>query len=1068
MSGDVKNIRLKLIIALIFPALALLYFSMGHIEDKFTLYENSRTLERVTTYVEYAATLAKELQKERGLSIAALSGEHTPFFRKTLLRQRKETDEAYRNFSRFLWKEERWKGEKFIKNFLSLYAEIPEYRQKVDKRALPTMEVFHFYSMLVDRLLETTEALNEKFINDTFARTIKNFESLLYLIEISGKERALISALLESGQGDPHIESQLLRFESDYEKLLRRFRQNATVHTLQIYHRYLTPQFEKGYRSIRRQIIFARRYDLLDSRKWWELSTRYINSLYRIDFALLEHLNELKEFQKNEAIRTLWISVVLWLLFLAFLYGLMLYILRILKGFGNTIHQREEETRLYKALAEFSEYLVFHRNEMILLNSLNTLLYQTGKFRYLWIGRFEGKGEIVPLYSENISIASVEQELHSNRAGQERFIHALAQVRREKHPLHLRTEHLRSVLFEQVAEVGLFPILRNRESAYVLVVTLPTGDTFDTTLLDLIQKMCNSLSGTLELIEVEKQERRLKEELRVAATAFNAHEAITITDSDGTILQVNDAFTQITGYTAEEAIGNNPNILKSGKHDKEFYVQMWDSIRKEGFWKGEIYNRRKNGEIYPEMLSISAVKDQEGKITHYVAHFFDITEIKNAQHDAEYRAQHDALTELYNRQKLTDELERIYQQALQTRQYNAFLYLDVDNFKHINDYYNHEMGDKVLIEISRRLQQVVHGEDLLARIAGDEFALILCCLGSDRHIATKKITIVVEKIRNLFREPLRIDDDVTFEISFSIGIKLFPDSEKEWKEVMINADVAMYHAKKSGKNRYNFFDENLDMESKRFLKLKNEFSQAIRARELVMHYQPRIDVASGEVVGMEALVRWQHPERGLIYPDEFLFVAQGNTLGYELDEYVLKEVCRQIEEWRARYPDFASKVSVNISGEQFNSRSHIEGTLEFLRRKRSIAPLLEFEIVEDALLKDLEHTIAVIRSFKELGVSFGMDDFGTGYSSIEYLKRLPVDVVKIDRTFILDLFENRNDEVVKLIIKTAEIFGMSTVAEGVENLQALEYLRSIGCTYYQGYYFSPPVPPKEMEGYFPQ
>jgi diguanylate cyclase (GGDEF)-like protein/PAS domain S-box-containing protein len=1015
--------------------------------------------------VEYAATLAREIQKERGLSIAALSGENSPFFRKTLLQQRKETDEAYGKFSRFLWKQEQWKGEKSIKGFLSLYAEISEYRRKVDDRALPAMEIFHFYSKLVDRLLETTEALGEKFINDTFARTIKNFENLLYLIEISGKERALISALLESGHGDPHIENQLLGLENDYEELLRRFRQNATVHTLQIYHRHLTPQLEKEYRSTRRQIIFARQYNLVDSRKWWELSTRYINSLYRIDFALLQHLNELKESQKSEAIRTLWISVLLWLLFLGFLYGLLLYILGILEGFGRTIERREEETRLYKALAEFSEYLVFHRNEVILLNSLNTLLYQTGRFRYLWIGRFEGE-EAVPLYSENISIASVEEELHSIPGGEERFVHALEQIRREKHPIHFSTEHLESVLFEQVEEVGLFPILRSRECAYVLVVTLPAGVTFDTTLLDLIQKMCNSLSGTLELIEVEEQERRLEEELRVAATAFNAHEAITITDSDGTILQVNDAFTQITGYTAEEAIGNNPNILKSGKHDKEFYVRMWDSIRKEGFWKGEIYNRRKNGEIYPEMLSISAVKDQEGKITHYVAHFFDITEIKNAQHDAEYRAQHDALTDLYNRQKLTDELERVYRQAVRTREYSAFLYLDVDNFKHINDYYNHEMGDKVLMEISRRLEQVVHGEDLLARFAGDEFALILCCLGTDRRMATKKITIVVEKIRNLFREPLRIDDDVTFEITFSIGIKLFPDAEKEWKEVMINADVAMYHAKKSGKNRYNFFDENLDMESKRFLKLKNEFSRAIRERELVIYYQPRLEVTGGKTVGMEALVRWQHPERGLIYPDEFLFVAQGNTLGYELDEYVLREVCRQIEEWRSRYPGFDLKVSVNISGEQFNSRNHIENTLEYLRRKREIAPLLEFEIVEDALLKDLDHTIGVIRRFKELGVSFGMDDFGTGYSSIEYLKRLPVDVVKIDRSFIMDLFENRNDEVVKLIVKTAEIFGMETVAEGVENLRALEYLQSIGCTYYQGYYFSPPVPPEKMEKFF--
>ena len=1065
MSEEVKTIRLKLFIALIFPALALLYFSVGHVRDKLALYERSQAMERVTLYVEHAAALTKELQKERGLSIGVLM-KHDSFFRKALTQQRKETDAAYRRYSKFLWEHEDWKGAKQIKSFLNDYSRLAEYRDRIDRQEIPMMRAFDFYSRIIADLVYTTQALEGKFINDNFARTIKNFEELLSLIEDSGKERALIAALLESQKDDSHVESRLLSLEKEYESLLKRFNDQATIHTLQIYHRYMNPRIEEEYTKIRRQIIFAHRYDLVDSRHWWELSTRYINSLYQVDFALLQHLNELKEAQKEDAIQTLWISVLLWLLFLGFLYGMLLYVLRIIERFGRTISRRQEETRLYRALAEYSEYLVFHHNEVILLNSLTTLLYQTGKFRYLWIGRCN-VNRITPLYSENISTASIEEELNPTKEKRnQRFFRTIKQVAEEKHPIHYRTDDCSSILTEQVSELGFFPILRNRECAYLLVAALPEETSFDTTLIDLIQKMCNSLSGTLDMIDVERQEQHLEQELRIAATAFNAHEAITITDSDGTILQVNDAFTQITGYTAEEAIGGNPSILKSGKHDKEFYVEMWDSIRKEGFWKGEIYNRRKNGEIYPEMLSISAVKDQEGKITHYVAHFFDITEIKNAQHDAEYRAQHDALTDLYNRQKLTEELSRIYRQARRTHEYNAFLYLDVDNFKHINDYYNHEMGDKVLIEIARRLRKVVHGEDLLARIAGDEFALILCCLGQERRMATKKTTIVVEKLRNLFRDPIEIDG-VSFEIAFSIGIKLFPDEEREWKEVMINADVAMYHAKKSGKNQYNFFDENLDMESKHFLRLKNEFSQALKKRELVMHYQPRVDIQSGRIVGMEALVRWQHPERGLIYPDEFLFVSQGNTLGYELNEYVLNEVCRQVEEWKKRYRDFDLKVSINISGEQFNSRSYIESTMKLLRHREEITGLIEFEIVEDALLKDLDHAIMVIREFKRLGIGFCMDDFGTGYSSIEYLKRLPVDIVKIDRGFILDLFQDRNAEVVKLIVKTAEIFGMETVAEGVENQATLDYLREIGCTYYQGYYLSRPIPAKTIEKFFP-
>ena len=1065
MTGEIRNIRLKLLFAFLLPAVGLLYFSAGQVRDKFTLYQNSRYLEQVVSYVGYAAELAKELQKERGLSLGLLTGNKPAFFRQALDRQRRETDHAFQKLYDFLWKQEHWQDERAIKAFLSAYAHLAEYRKEVDSRSASAMELFDRYSTLIQKLFRTTDTLSLRILNNHFIRTIKSFEEMLALIEISGKERALIAALLQNGMKRSFIENRLETLEKEQERLYENFIQHATVHAFQIYRSHVPVTLEKRYNRVRREIVRDHRYDLIDTQAWWNLATQYINALYRVDFALLKHLNRLKEAQKSDAVRTLAISISIWGAFVVFLYLLLLYIFRMLDTFAAAIERSKEESRLYRTFAEFSEYQVVHRNRSILLDALLTLLYQSGKFRYLWLGRIEKNGQIIPIRAENLSPGSVEETLEKRHRHDTRLHHALRQLLEEKHPLHFAVHTGESPLYHEVGEIALFPILQQKNVAYVLGVALPRTEELETYILDLIQKMCHSLGNTLEMLEVERKEKELEEQLRIAATAFNAHEAITITNAEGVILQVNDAFTRITGYTADEVIGKTPSVLKSGKHDKEFYVEMWDSIRKNGFWKGEIYNRRKNGEIYPEMLSISAVKNEEGKISHYVAHFFDISEIKSAQKDAEYRAQHDALTHLFNRQKLTEELERIYRQAHRTRDYNAFLYLDVDNFKYINDYYNHEMGDKVLIEVAHRLQNVVHGEDLLARIAGDEFALILCCLGHDRRSAIKKITIVVEKIKNLFHEPIEIDG-VSFEISFSIGIKLFPDDEREWSEVMINADVAMYHAKKSGKNRYNFFDEHLDLESKRFLRLKNEFAQALRHHELVMHYQPRVDTTEGRIVGMEALVRWQHPERGLLGPDEFLFVAQGNTLGYELNEYVLNTVCRQIETWQRSYPGYHLKVSVNISGEQFNSRNYIEKTMKQLREYRHVTPLLEFEIVEDALLEDLDHTVSVIREFKQLGIGFCMDDFGTGYSSIEYLKRLPIDIVKIDRGFILDLFRDRNDEVVKLIVKTAEIFGMKTVAEGVENAETLAFLRRIGCTYYQGYYFAPPVPASEIEKRF--
>jgi len=353
--------------------------------------------------------------------------------------------------------------------------------------------------------------------------------------------------------------------------------------------------------------------------------------------------------------------------------------------------------------------------------------------------------------------------------------------------------------------------------------------------------------------------------------------------------------------------------------------------------------------------------------------------------------------------------------------------------------------------------------DLRERIAGDEFAMILCCLGQERHIAVNKVTIVVEKIKELFTDPI-IVNGVPIEVTFSIGIKIFPDNEQEWKDVIINADVAMYHAKRNGKNRYQFFNAKIDEESKHFLQVKNDFAKALKTRQLVLHYQPRVQISTGKIVGFEALVRWRKADGSLIYPGDFLSVTQGNTLGYELSEYVIDEATRQIERWQRRYPDLELRISINLSGEQFNSATFMQRLMDIVTEQpANVRRCMEFEIVEDVFVKDIEYTIGIIEEFRNLDISFSIDDFGTGYSSINYLKRLPVETLKIDQSFILDLFEGKNDKIVQLIVNTAKIFGMKTVAEGVENLETLETLKRLGCDFYQGYHFSPPLPPEEVE-----
>ncbi|SFP95760.1 PAS domain S-box-containing protein/diguanylate cyclase (GGDEF) domain-containing protein [Hydrogenimonas thermophila] len=812
---------------------------------------------------------------------------------------------------------------------------------------------------------------------------------------------------------------------------------------------------EQKYEEIKQKIIYKKDINGINSAEWWKLATDYINSIYKTNFLVLQKIIELKKQLKDEALSILSISVLLWTLSIFALIFLVKIITRMLNTFGKLVKTIEDQKRLYKAFAEFSEILVYNKDEQTILNSLSIMLYKTEKFVYLWLGKVEGE-HVEPIISENIPTALIQKDLLNENSESLKFYKEIKRVIKEKEFVITSCENKINSHCKGIDTIGIFPIMKEDKVAFILVIAIENSGIFDTGMIDLITKMTNELTYAFEKIANKRNEERLKEELRVAACAFDSHEAITITDSNGFIVKVNDAFTRITGYKPEDVIGKKPNVLKSGIHDKDFYAAMWDSIRKFGHWTGEIFNRRKNGEIYPELLSVSTIKDKRGEITHYIAHFFDISEIKKAQQNAEYRAQHDSLTDLYNRQKLIEELDRIYKSAVKEKEYNAFLFFDLDNFKYINDYYNHEIGDKVLIEISKRLREILYEDDILARIAGDEFALIACNLGKDKSDATKKVSILIEKIKKLFEDPLDIDGH-HIEVTFSVGVKIFPDQETNYKDVMVNADIAMYYAKKNGKNQYHFFNERLNLESKQFLLIKNELAEAIKNRELILHYQPKVSIKSGEVVGFEALVRWQHPQRGLLYPDEFLYVTAGNRLSFDLSEYVLKEVCHQINAWKERWPEFDKKISINISGEQFNNKNFTKSIMRIIEECGTKPEYLDFEIVEDALLKDIDRTIEVIKTFKNIGVTFSMDDFGTGYSSINYLKNLPVDILKIDKSFILDLFEGKNVEIVKMIIDTAKVFDLKVVAEGVENEKILKYLDSCGCDYYQGYYFSKPI-----------
>ena len=1062
----VKNVRLKLLLLFLVPSLGLLYFAALHSYEKYERYLAAQGLEQSAEYIRHASRLIQSLQKERGLSILYLSSEPASakeFYRR-LVEQRKRTDLDSREFGRHLLRFAHWNNEKSIKAFLDDFSALPAHRHQVDQRSIPQLEILEYYNRLVTELLYSIRVLEPQFDDSQLRQKITDLQRLLAITELAGQERALISSILAGGGTiSTTMENYLLEVESQYEHQRQRFLKEADLHDSELYHRQVDPELLRRLDMLRREIVFGHRKEGVNAKQWWELSTQFINSLFGVQEKMVAFIQEIKESRKEEALRTLLGSLILWGAVLLLLFWLFLRIYRILQNFGKLYNLNEEKRFLYRSVEEFSGYLLEDHSPETLLSTLATLLHRTRVFPFLWIEALSEEVEPYPYLAEGIPLAKLRQELQGDFPESQAFARSLRDACETLSPVLYPPGGGDPEVLAGLAVVGIFPIVYDGQCRNLLVLPLSGEERFDDETLGLVQHTCKILGKVIDQNERLRAERRREEELRIAATAFNAQEAITITDAHGAILKVNDAFTRITGYTEEEAIGQNPNILKSGKHDKEFYNEMWDSIRKTGFWKGEIYNRRKNGEIYPEMLSISSVADKKGKITHYVAHFFDISQVKEAQETAEYRAQHDALTELYNRQKLLEELERIYKISRDSGEYNAFLFFDIDNFKHINDYHNHEFGDKVLIEVATRLQAALQGEDVLARIAGDEFAILLCCLGSSKPSVVNKVTIVIEKIKEIFSQPIFIDK-TPVEITFSIGVKIFPDGEKEWMDVMINADVAMYHAKRNGKNHYHFFNTAMDEESKRFLGMKNDFSRALKNHELLLHYQPRVAAGDARLVGVEALIRWQKSDGELLMPGEFLFVTHGNSLGYELTEYVLLEAAKQIEQWQARIPGFDLQVSINLSGEQFNSTVFMRKFYERVSElPGTVRQAFEFEIVEDAFVQDLEYTIDVIKEFHELGIHFSIDDFGMGYSSINYLRRLPVETLKIDREFVLKIFEGKNDEIVKLIINTAQIFGMHTVAEGVEEEKVLRKLRELGCDYCQGFLFSSAVPAEVIE-----
>ncbi|MGP1630662.1 MAG: putative bifunctional diguanylate cyclase/phosphodiesterase, partial [Giesbergeria sp.] len=535
------------------------------------------------------------------------------------------------------------------------------------------------------------------------------------------------------------------------------------------------------------------------------------------------------------------------------------------------------------------------------------------------------------------------------------------------------------------------------------------------------------------------------EDLQVAATVFtHAREGISITDPSGKIIDVNQAFTRITGYSREEIIGKNPRVLQSGRQSPEFYGAMWKTISKHGHWSGEIWNRRKDGSLFLEVVTISAVRDDVGVLQHYVAVFSDVTQARETEQRLESIAHFDVLTELPNRVLLFDRLRQCMARCQRNASSLALAFLDLDGFKAINDQHGHAVGDELLIALARRMAEALRDGDTLARIGGDEFVVVMADLDQAQDFKP-----VVQRLLLAANEPVALGGK-TLQLSASVGVTLYPRDAVDGEQLLRHADHAMYQAKQGGKNRMAVFDVAHDAAQASLRQNLDEIRTALERGEFELYYQPKVNLRSGEVVGAEALIRWQHPERGLLAPMLFLPAIENHVLATFVGEWVIATALAQMSCWHAQ--GLMIKVSVNVSAYQLLEEDFALRLEQLLRAQPDVAPeCLELEILESSALADMGKISDLMLRCQAMGVRFALDDFGTGFSSLTYMRRLPAQVIKIDQSFVRDILADADDlSIVQGVIGLANAFRREVIAEGVETLEHGEMLLGLGCELAQG------------------
>jgi diguanylate cyclase (GGDEF)-like protein/PAS domain S-box-containing protein len=1074
MKFKLQNLRIgtRIALALSLPLAGLIALSIWVLVGYINTVRHTAQLHTLVSIIPATSSLVHAVQKERGVS-ANFIGSSGSNFGTRLTEQQRATDAERDEFRRSIDKFDTTRlGPSITEKLQRIEDRLKQldgWRSNIKSKTLPVSIMTDNYAGLIDDLLEIIDEMRPYGATPEVSRTITTYSRIAHAKESAGMERAIGAAGFAAGRFDQTAHQRFIRMIERQKLYLKEFEIFASPDQLALLNKSFN-DFNSTELERMRETVLERQSPntsfRIGAENWFEITTDQIDRLRIIEDAISEDLAktaldaEIAAKQAVWQVSTLTAGLIFFTALLAFILarGIINPVLSITRSMTK-LAAREDDFDIEQNLGD-DEIGDMAKALIIFKEHLLTIAHAEERLKSEAVLRLHH--EALAAISQGVLITDANRRItYANPAFQ------------------------RITGYSDTEIIGLTPsFLHNKggdtKSLNALQDAIVAGHQYQGDLLNYkkdgtpfwsdlsINPVVDAQGKTTHYVGVTRdvtETRLMHQELRIAATAFESLHGIMVTDAKGIILRVNNAFTEMTGYSADEVVGQTPALLKSGRHEAEFYAEMWQQLSATGAWYGEVWDRRKNGEIFPKWQTITAVRGADKSTTHYVSAFTDISENKAAEAEIANLAFFDPLTQLPNRRLLLDRLQHALATSDRQQRNAALMFIDLDNFKTLNDTLGHDKGDLLLQQVATRLSACVREGDTVARIGGDEFVLILEGLSNNLSEAANQSEQIGEKILESLNQPY---DLVTqdYHTTPSIGITLFCGHSIGVDELLKQADLAMYQSKAAGRNTLHFFEPDMQASVSARSTLESDLRRGLRENQFSLAYQPQVFEKRGQVTGVEALLRWNHPTRGPISPAEFIPVAEETGLILPLGLWVLETACTRLACW-AKDPITAHlSMAVNVSARQFNHPDFIEQVTGTLARTKASPERLKLELTESLFLNNVEDTISKMMTLKVLGITFSLDDFGTGYSSLTYLKRLPLDQLKIDQSFIRDVLTDPNDAAItRAIVALGQNLGLKIIAEGVETAGQQEFLADHGCHAYQGYLYSRPLAIDAFERY---